>query len=186
MISLMRQLRYIVLLSVLSTGGQCGSYQDEYCKGVPGSHPDYLEIENLTGEAVRVEFHEGHNIPGVSGTIPGGGEFFFDFQPGEVNTILREIERREEGPLPWGFFRSYYAYDSIVVVVGDRREVFFRILSCNPSPSCTSPTHTGNSPDWESSWNPFIWDKWRLIEEPRDICKRGSGSWVRRFSLRPK
>ena len=188
----MKLLRYIVLLSVLSTGGQCGSYEDEYCRGIPSSHLHYLEIENLTEQTTRIEFHQVDIAVTVDDAlVPLGGEFFFNLQPGEVKTVFRgrgsSPSTGEEGsPLPESVFYSFSAYDSIVVVAEDRREVFFRIFSCNPSPSCTSSVFEGNSPGWESTWNPFSPSNWRLIEEPRDRCKRGSGDWVHRFSLRPK
>ena len=90
----------------------------------------------------------------------------------------------EEGsPLPEGFFYTYYAYDSIVVVVGDRREVFFRRIACSRSDGC-DPAVFEYSPDWESSWNLLIKDKWELIEEPHSRYQ--CGVWVNRFSLRPK
>ena len=190
----MKLLRYIVLLSVLSTGGQCGSYEDEYCRGIPGSIPYYLEIENLTGQTARIEFHqkEAFQIQGGDIVMGGDGEFFFNLEPGEVRIVFRGNGEDNTGnlgassPVPHHFLYSPYLYDSAVVVVGNQREVFFQIFSCTPPPSCTPSVFEGHSPGWESSWNLFVEDRWRLIEEPRDICKRGSGDWVHRFSLRPK
>ena len=142
----------------------------------PGPLPShYLEIENLTRDTARMEFHAYR-----------GEVFRFAIPSGEVKTVFRgrgssSETGEEDSPLPEGFFHTYYAYDSIVVVVRDRREVFFRRIACNRSDGCDPPVFE-NSPGWESSWNPFIRNNWELVEEPYNYC----GVWVNHFYLRPK
>ena len=196
----MKQLKIIVLFALMIVGGfgcdegipdgatsaRCGMYY-EY----------YLEIENLTGQTAQIEFHE----VDIGKTpedflIPLGGEFFFNLQPGEVETVFRGIGGINPNAVNDGISKSALpknpnggagTYDSMVVVVGDRREVFFWIFSCRPSPFCTSPTRTGTSPGWESTWNPFTKSNWKLIKQPRTGCLPSQRSEaLYRFSLRPK
>ena len=172
----MKQLKIMMSFILLAV---CGCTDIGGGLGCTFSNPYYLEIENLTGETARVEFHERRE-----------GEFSFTLPSGEERTVFRGSgslpEKGEEGsPLPKNPIDTFVSYDSIVVVVGDRREAFFRSIACSRSDGCDPPVFE-NSPDWESSWNPFIRNNWELVEEPRDLCNSRSGSWGRRFFLRPK
>ena len=192
----MKQLKIIVLFALMIVGGfGC----DE---GIPPgaiidpcgeSYYYYLEIENLTGQTAQIEFHEvdiGKSPDNF--LIPLGGEFFFNLHPGEVKTVFRGIgpyavNGIRKSPLPKDPKGALGTYDSMVVVVGDRRDVFFWIFSCRPSPSCTAPTRTGASPGWESTWNPFIEGNWKRVQRPRPACSPSPHSGaVYRFFLRPK
>ena len=160
----------------------------------------YLEIENLTRQTAQIEYHEVDiGIIPADFLVPLGGEFFFNLHPGEVKTVFRGIEPYavngvndgiSKSPLPKNPNGGAGTYDSIVVVVGNRREVFFRIFNCKPSPtspSCTAPTPTGTSPGWESTWNPFIEGNWKRVQRPRPACSPSPRSGaVYRFFLRPK
>ena len=186
----MKQLK-VIILSVLVAwiGFQCAGIGS--CPDID-YHPYYLEIENLTGDVARIEFHEKDTFRTERGeVILGGGEFFFNLPPGEVQTVYRARGRGnelgiEDSPLPGTPFviRAAY-YDSVLIVVGERRELFWGSY-CIRSDGCDPPVLNA-SPGWQSTWNLHVEDKWKLVEEPHDLCdmERG-GSWGYRFSLRPK
>ena len=177
----MRQLRAIVLCVLTTAGGvQCDT---ETCAENWNENPYYLQIENLTEESVQIEFHEAHDGISINENFAPAGlgrEFFFVLAPGKVKTVYFSSSSdgslaEQRSLLPMHPFNFPGGYDSLVVVVGNRREVFFGTRLGRESPY-----------EWKSIWNVLSISNWNLIEEPRSLCEPTDGDWLYRASLRAK
>ena len=187
----MKQLKIIILFALMMVGGiRCdGPTSVDHCS-LWFHPPHYLEIENLTGEVAQIKFYL---TPGYKYTRDLRKMVSFNLSPSVLQNIYEGSGRDgnligvETSPLSANFLLGIGGYDSVVVVVGDRREVFFELFNCGSSSAdCENPEVIGKSPGWESSWNLLVDTRWELIEEPADPFSCTEGQWVRRFSLRPK